>query len=145
MRGARRGFTLVELLVAVTIVGILAAIGLPKFRDLRRRATATQIVGDFDVVRHAAMSFLTDSGYFPPEVGSGQISPSLLPYFPTNFRMAKEEWTMDYDYVKVLGVQIVAVSFLTPDDQLGETAMKLLGHSTTFAFGGKYTVVISGM
>ena len=142
---ARRGFTFVELMIVVTIVGILSAIAIPKFRDLKRRATATQIVGDFDVVRHAAMTFLTDSGYFPPESGAGQVSHGMQSYLPTNFRMAKEQWTMDYDYVKFFGLQIVAVSFTTSDKQLGQAAMKLLGHSTTFSFGGKYSVVISGL
>jgi prepilin-type N-terminal cleavage/methylation domain-containing protein len=141
----RKGFTFVELMMVVTIIGILAAIAIPKFRDLQRRATATQIVGDFDVVRHAAMTFLTDSGYFPPESGPGQMSKSMQGYLPTNFRMAKAQWTMDYDYIKILGLQIVAVSFTTSDKKLGQTAMRLLGHSTAFSFGGKHSVVISGM
>jgi prepilin-type N-terminal cleavage/methylation domain-containing protein len=145
MTSTRRGFTFVELMIVVTIVGILASIAIPKFRDLKRRATAAQILGDFDVVRHAAMTFLTDSGYFPPESGSGQASESMTAYLPTNFKMAKPEWTMDYDHFKILGMQIVAVSFTTPDAKLGQTAMKLMGHSTAFSFGGKYVVVISGM
>lgn len=145
MRRPRSGLTFVELMVVVSVVGILAAIAVPKFRDLKRRATAAQIVGDFDVVRHAAMTFLTDSGYFPAEAGAGQVPASLASYLPTNFTMTREQWVMDYDKFELLGLQVVAVSFATPDQKLGQTAMSLLGHSTAFAFGGKYTVVISGM
>jgi type II secretory pathway pseudopilin PulG len=132
-------------MMVVTVIGVLASIALPKFRDVRRRATATQIVGDFDVVRHAAMSFLTDSSYWPQEAGSGRVPPGLDAYLPQNFNFAREEWTVDYDNWKLFGLQVVAVSFHTPDQALGQTAMKLLGHSTAFSFGGKYTVVISGM
>ena len=69
----------------------------------------------------------------------------MQPYLPTNFTMAREQWTMDYDHIKLFGLQIVAVSFATSDKKLGQTAMRLLGHSTGFSFGGKYIVVISGL
>ena len=145
MSARRRGFTFIELMIVVTVIGIVAAIALPKFRDLKRRATATQIVGDFGVVRHAAMTFLTDSGYFPPEAGSGGVPPSLASYLPNNFRTTRSEWSVNYENFKLLDIQVVAVSFKTADPQLGQTAMKLMGHSTAFEYGGKYTVVISGM
>jgi prepilin-type N-terminal cleavage/methylation domain-containing protein len=145
MRRTRRAFTFVELLVVVSVIGIVAAIAIPKLRDLKRRALATQIVGDFEVVRHAAMTFLTDSGYFPAEENAGVISKSMEAYLPTGFSMAKPDWTMDYDHFELLGLQVIAVSFSTTDTKIGQTAMKLLGHSSAFAFGGKYTVVISGM
>lgn len=145
MRTRRGGFTFVELMIVVTAIGIIAAIAVPKFRDLKRRATATQIVGDFDVVRHAAMTFLTDSGYFPTESGSGGVPPSMASYLPNNFKTTRSEWSVNYENFKLLDIQVVAVSFTTSDPQLGQTAMKLMGHSTAFEYGGKYTVVISGM
>ena len=145
MRRSRGGFTFVEMMIVVTIVGILTAIAVPKFRDLKRRATATQIVGDFDVVRHAAMTFLTDSGYFPQESGSGGVPASMGSYLPNNFRTTKPDWSVTYENFKVVDLQVVAVSFTTLDPKLGQTALKLLGHSTAFEYGGKYTVVISGM
>ncbi|HEU4995937.1 MAG TPA: prepilin-type N-terminal cleavage/methylation domain-containing protein, partial [Gemmatimonadaceae bacterium] len=72
--------TFIELLMVVTIIGILAAIAVPKFRTVKRRATATQMTGDFDVVRHAAMRFYVDSGYFPAEAEPGAMSHGLLTY-----------------------------------------------------------------
>lgn len=151
-RRGRRGFTLVELLMAMTIVGLLSAIAVPKFRHVKRRATATQILGDFDVVRVAALSFYVDSGYFPAEVGSGATPKNLKKYLPTNFKFKKAQWTLDYENWELkaqprftkTGV-LVGVSITTRDAALGQTAMQLLGNAPTFTVGKKYTFLIAGM
>jgi prepilin-type N-terminal cleavage/methylation domain-containing protein len=150
-RRRRSGFTLVELLIAVTICGVLAAIAVPKYGDLKRRATATQILGDFDVMRAAALTFYVDSGYFPLEAGSGRMPPNFTPYLPTNFKMKKPEWTLDYEnwgsktsskYTKT-GI-VIGVSVTTSDKALGQTAMKLVGNAPSFTMGSKFTFLISG-
>jgi prepilin-type N-terminal cleavage/methylation domain-containing protein len=149
MTRKRRGFTLVELMICVIIVGLLASIVAPKFQSIRRRATATQILGDFTVVRHAALSFFVDSQYFPEEAGSGDLPPNLQKYLPSGFAMKKPEWTLDYENWPSGGLpgaksgSIIGVSFTTPDSMLGATAMKLFGNIPHVEIAPKYTLLIS--
>ena len=60
----RKGFTLIELLIVVVIIGILAAIAIPKFSSVKQKGYRTQAISDLTSLRTAEETFFTDSNRY---------------------------------------------------------------------------------
>ena len=65
-RRAQRGFTLLELLVVMTIIGILAAIAVPALRDSPKRAREATLRADLFTFRSVIDQYKGDKGEYPP-------------------------------------------------------------------------------
>ena len=59
-RAARPGFTLIELLIVVVILGILAAVAIPKFNDSKRKAQVGAMKGALRTALTAAEAYFAD-------------------------------------------------------------------------------------
>jgi prepilin-type N-terminal cleavage/methylation domain-containing protein len=59
------GFTLIELMIVVTIAGVLAAIALPAYNDYLKRSKVSEVVVIFDAIAQGATEYHSVMGYFP--------------------------------------------------------------------------------
>ena len=61
----QRGFTLIELMIVVVILGLLATIIMPKILDRPEQARRTKAKVDIRNIQSALALFKTDTGHFP--------------------------------------------------------------------------------
>jgi len=65
MKTIQKGFTLIELMIVVAIIGILAAIAIPAYQDYTIRAQVTEGLNLADGLKVAVADFYTQNGAFP--------------------------------------------------------------------------------
>ena len=61
----QKGFTLVELMIVVAIIGILAAIAIPQFTKYRARAQNTAALTDLRNVRTDLEGYMAEWQHYP--------------------------------------------------------------------------------
>ena len=79
----RKGFTLIELMIVVAIIGILAAIAIPKFADLIRKSSEGASKGNVGSIRSALSIYYGDmEGQYPADMASLTVAGKYLSSVP---------------------------------------------------------------
>ena len=104
----QQGFTLIEVMVVVVILGILAALVVPRFLDRPEEARRTKAAVDIKSIEEALALFKLDNGFYPstdqglqalvkkPEVGRIPASYADEAYLK---KVPVDPWNQNYIYL----------------------------------------------
>ncbi len=65
MKAIQKGFTLIELMIVIAIIGILAVIALPAYQDYTARAQVSEAITLMEGQKSAVVEYYADKGKWP--------------------------------------------------------------------------------
>jgi len=131
MKRIQKGFTLIELMIVVAIIGILAAVAIPQYQDYTVKAKLSKVQSTVHPVKTALALFYQEQGGFPATasawdtLGIATAGPALPNELATNgLTIAANTGaiTLTLNNVKAVDIDGSTV-ILTPSTVSGQTAM----------------------
>ncbi|HEY3381968.1 MAG TPA: prepilin-type N-terminal cleavage/methylation domain-containing protein [Vicinamibacterales bacterium] len=93
IRSSRTGFTLLELLLVVGLLGTLAAISIPTYFRALERARVTRAIGDIKNISLTISVRMVQTGTYPDSLADAGFADLLDP------------WGHSYQYLKLFGTK----------------------------------------
>lgn len=136
MKKLQQGFTLIELMIVVAIIGILAAIAVPAYQDYTIRSRVSEAASLSGAVR-TAMDVAFSEGY---ALGSIPVTHASLNLSGTNSYKSKYVTSVGYSALGVITVT------LTGEKSLGTAKNKTVVYTPTTrgAGGGNLSWTVTG-
>ena len=96
-RGLTRGFTMIEMLIVVALVGIVATMAIPSFRHATMKAKESVLKEDLWTLRTVIDHYRTDKGRYPPTLDD-VVSSGYLRRIPTDpMTGSADRWIVSYE------------------------------------------------
>lgn len=74
MKAIQKGFTLIELMIVIAIVGVLAVVALPAYQDYTARAQMSEALTLAEGQKSAVVEYFSDKGTFPADNAAAGIA-----------------------------------------------------------------------
>ena len=104
MKQFLKGFTLIELMIVVAIIGILAAVAIPQYQDYTVKAKLSKVTGIAAPIKTALALFNQEQGAFPTADGLPTWQSIGLSTAPTTTeQVVAINWTGTDNVVKATG------------------------------------------
>lgn len=84
-RAKVRGFTLIEIMIAIVIIGVLAALAVPAFQRLKQRSLATLMANDFRQITASFERSNLEMGRWPPATAAGVTPANMEGILPSAY------------------------------------------------------------
>ena len=136
-----RAFTLVEISVVVTLLGLLIAMALPAYRHVTLRSKAAAVVNDIRVFATAFQTYSTQHGGWPASAAAGTIPPEMADSISGAFTKPSPiggHYKWDYDFsgagfhiTAAISVVSTGDTHLTDDVELIETVDQIYDDGNT--------------
>ena len=83
------GFTLVEIMIVVSIISLLSVIAIPSFQRARQRAQNAKLINGLRVATDAFQMYATEHGSYPADVNRATVPSGMDLYFGKTFDFTK--------------------------------------------------------
>lgn len=98
---ARGGFTLVEIMIVVAIIGLLASLGLPMMLHAGTQTRSKRLAREIQTAGHAFVQYAFDNGAYPADRYPGQMPDGMAGYLK-GFPWSEEtvvggNWDWEYE------------------------------------------------
>ena len=99
----QKGFTLIELMIVVAIIGILAAIAIPAYQDYTTRAKITEAVNAMAPAKTSVAEFFVSQGSMPADANAAGFETSIASKFVRSVTYARTSGTVAVLTVTITG------------------------------------------
>lgn len=103
-RTAMKGFTLIELMIVVAIIGILAAIAIPAYSDYTIRAKVSEVFNIASFAKTTASEYYQTNGMFAADVDAVAINTGSTTYIDSVKYTRNSPTSVNIEYKLSAGV-----------------------------------------